>query len=219
MSKEIESSFSDTENLNEILLNLESLKKAPSDYEFKILRSKVETNIIILVFNKRVEQDMSFVKNIDSIKLKNKNFNEVFIVHGHDDEMKKIVEEFIFSLGLKPIIFRKEPNHSRTIIQKLKDLSHVNFAIILLSGDDYGFSKSSNHEKARLRARQNVIFEMGYFLGKIGADHTFTLFKSGENFEFPSDLSGVLYEPLDNEGDWKIKLIDELKLIGYNPTP
>ncbi len=218
LSKEIKSTFHNSEKLDETLLNLQSLKRAPNSYEFKILKSKIESNILILVFNKTHEQHMNIFKNIDSIKLKNLNFSEVFIVHGHDEEMKNIAEEFIVNLGLTPIIFHKAPNHSRSIIQKLNDLSNVNFVIILLSGDDFGFPQSTNHENAKLRARQNVIFEMGFFLGKIGQNRTFTLFKSSKNFEFPSDLAGVLYEPLDEKGDWKIKLIEELKLIGYNPN-
>jgi predicted nucleotide-binding protein len=215
--EEIKSIFSHSEKLDEIFINLQNLKKASNISEFKILQSKIERNIIMQTFHETHELSMNLIESVESIKLKNLNFTEVFIVHGHDEEMKIIAEEFILSLGLKPIIFHKAPNHSRTIIQKLNDLSDVNFVIILLSGDDYGFSRFTSNNNAKLRARQNVIFEMGYFLGKIGQNRTFTLFKSSKNFEFPSDLAGVLYEPLDEEGDWKIKLIEELKLIGYSP--
>lgn len=115
--EEIKSVFSDSEKLNETLLNLQSLKKTTNSHEFKILKSKIEQNIIIQTFNKTHEKSMDLIKNVESIKLKNLNFSEVFIVHGHDEEMKTIAEDFILSLGLKPIIFHKKPNHSRTIIQ------------------------------------------------------------------------------------------------------
>ena len=216
LKQEINSVFNNTEKLEETLLNLQNLKKIRNSNRFKRLIFKIELNINILTLDKINEEGLNLIKNIDTIKLTNLNFSEVFIVHGHDEEMKNIAEEFILTLGLKPVIFHKELNHSRTIIQKLKDLSDVNFAIILLSGDDYGFSRFTKNDSSKLRARQNVIFEMGYFIGKIGQNRTFTLFKSSENFEFPSDLAGVLYEPLDEEGDWKIKLIEELKLIGYD---
>jgi predicted nucleotide-binding protein len=215
--EEIKSTFSHSEKLDEIFINLQNLKKTSNISKFKILQSKIESSILMQTFNVTHELSMSLIESVESIKLKNLNFTEVFIVHGHDEEMKIIAEEFILSLGLKPIIFHKAPNHSRTIIQKLNDLSDVNFVIILLSGDDYGFSRCTSNHNAKLRARQNVIFEMGYFLGKIGQNRTFTLFKSSKNFEFPSDLASILYEPLDEKGDWKIKLIEELKLIGYSP--
>lgn len=139
----------------------------------------------------------------------------VFIIHGHDKEMLVEVARTLEKLDLDPIILHEQPNKGRTIIEKFTDYSDVNYAIVLLSPDDYGYSKDQSPDKAKPRARQNVIFELGFFIGKLGRQHIFVLYRKGENFEFPSDYKGVLYEPYDESGVWKYRLVDELKAIGY----
>ena len=218
LSDALKIAYLNVEKSDSVLSKLKDLKNAKNNYDFKILKLKIETDISLLSIYQAHDVMDELMEKIDFVILKNLNFDEIFVVHGHDEEMKDDVEQFILDIGLKPIIFHKALNHSRSIIQKLNDLSNVNFVIILLSGDDYGYSRYTNHENAKLRARQNVIFEMGFFLGKIGQNRTFSLFKSSENFEFPSDLAGVLYEPYDANGNWKVKLIEEIKLVGYNPN-
>ncbi len=215
LAQELQKNYEESSKLENTMINLKELKKARNKNKFDNLKIQIESKISQLFFDKTHKENLDLLDNIESIKLKNINFNDIFIVHGHNEEMKNKVEGFIYSIGLNPIIFHKSINQSRTIISKLEDLSNVNFAIILLSGDDYGYPKNSNEEKRMLRARQNVIFEMGYFLAKIGSKRTFILFDSKENFEFPSDLSGVLYEPLDDRDVWKSKLKKELEIIGF----
>jgi len=140
----------------------------------------------------------------------------IFIVHGHDEAMKQTVARTLEKLGLEAVILHEKPNEGRTIIEKFMDYSGVSFAVVLLSPDDLGFHKHQEPKNAKLRARQNVIFELGFFIGKIGRDRVLVLYQQKENFEMPSDYSGVLYTPYDNAGRWQYNLVKELKACGYD---
>jgi len=147
-------------------------------------------------------QKKSGNQNID-----NKN---IFIVHGHDDKLKLEVSSILSKLHLNPIILSEQPNEGKTIIEKFEKHSDVGFAIILLTGDDKG--KISDSENEQIRARQNVILEMGYFIGKLDRNRVFPLYERG--VELPSDLHGLVYNPIESEG-WKFNLVKELKTAGY----
>lgn len=136
--------------------------------------------------------------------------DKVFIVHGHNEAVKEKVARFIEHLKLKPIILHEQVDKGRTIIEKFEANSEdVNFAIVLLTADDLG--KANKETDFKKRARQNVIFEMGYFIGILSRSHVFMLLE--EDVEKPSDLDGVVYTSLSE--DWKSKLFKELKACGY----
>ena len=138
--------------------------------------------------------------------------NKVFVIHGRDDGAKQTVARFLETLGLEPVILHEQANLGRTIIEKFESHAHVGFAVALLTPDDVG---SLKNEKPNLksRARQNVIFEFGYFIGKLGRERVCALVKG--NVEKPSDYDGVLYITLDDSDGWKMRLIKELKSAGY----
>lgn len=135
----------------------------------------------------------------------------IFIVHGHDEAAKQSVARFLEKLDLKPLILHEQPNKGRTIIEKFEDYSDVGFAVILLTPDDEGYKKDKP-EEAKPRARQNVIFELGFFIGKLGRKNVCALYKEG--VELPSDFQGVLYEPMDPGEGWHMKLAREIKHSG-----
>lgn len=138
---------------------------------------------------------------------------DVFVVHGHDEAAKERVARFIEKLELKAIILHEQPNAGRTIIEKFENYSNVGFAVVLLTLDDMGAPKGKPNT-ARPRARQNVIFELGYFLGKLGRNRVCMLYK--EEVEIPSDYQAVLYIPMDPAGGWKLKLAKEIKNSGID---
>jgi len=139
--------------------------------------------------------------------------NKVFIVHGHNNEVKESVARFIEKLDLEAIILHEQPNKGKTIIEKFVEYSDVGFAVVLLTADDIGAKKALPNPKLNPRARQNVILELGYFLGRLGRDKVFALYENG--VEIPSDYQGVIYEPLDNKNNWKLTLAKELKAAQY----
>ena len=79
---------------------------------------------------------------------------------------------------------------------------------MLFTADDLG--KACNGGEEHYRARQNVVFEAGYFMAKLGRDHTIML--AAPNVESPSDLQGVVYTDASN---WKFEVLKELKAMDY----
>ena len=135
---------------------------------------------------------------------------KVFIVCGHDMGLTAQVELLLTKQGIEGIVISEKPTAGRTIIEQVERYSNVMGAICLFTPDDEG--KEKNDSNLKSRARQNVIFEAGYFYGKIGRANTVILVKD-DNIEMPSDLSGILHV---SDADWKSKLLSELATIGYN---
>ncbi|GHD21400.1 TIR domain-containing protein [Tianweitania populi] len=135
---------------------------------------------------------------------------KIFVVHGHDGEAREAVARFIEKLGLEAIILHEQANQGRTVIEKVEANADVGFAVVLLTPDDTGSKKGSEPEP---RARQNVLLELGYFLGKLGRSRVCAL-KRGE-LEIPSDFAGVVWEAMDQGNGWKASLARELQAAGY----
>ena len=135
----------------------------------------------------------------------------VFLVHGRNDGAKETVARFLEKVGLKVTILHEQADAGKTIVEKFEHHSSVPFAVILATADDVGYTKGdATHPKPR--ARQNVILEMGYFLGKLGRKNVFVLVE--DDIEIPSDYSGVLYTPFKPDGAWRSKLARELQVAG-----
>ncbi len=135
----------------------------------------------------------------------------IFIVHGHSDA-KYDVKEFLKEMGLNPVILHEQANEGHTLISKFEEHSEsCKFAIVIMTPDDEG--KAKDDSTLKFRARQNVIFELGFFIGKLGMQKVVALVKN--NVERPSDYDGVLYIDYDNGVGWKIQLGRELKKAGY----
>ena len=138
-----------------------------------------------------------------------KKYDKVFIVHGHDNTLKQEVARIIEKQGLEAVILSEQANGGKTIIEKIEENSDVGAAICLFTGDDYGRAKDATSEN--LRARQNVVFEAGYFMGKLGRGNVILI--ASPDIEIPSDLQGVVYT---NKDMWQTDVLRELKAIGYN---
>ncbi len=140
-----------------------------------------------------------------------RDLSKVFVVHGHDDGAKHAMARFLEKIELEAIILQEQPDQGLTIIEKFETYANqVGFAVVLLTPDDIGGAALVPAQAAR--ARQNVIFELGYFTGKLGRGRA-CLLRKGE-VEIPSDLYGVIYTEMDAADGWKLKLAKELKAAG-----
>lgn len=136
----------------------------------------------------------------------------VFIVHGHDGEARESVARFLTNIGFIPIILHEQANRGRTVIEKVEANSDVSFAIVLLTPDDEGRAKDVGQLEPRVR--QNVLLELGYFIGRLGREHVCAL-KRGI-VEIPSDFAGVVWETMDAGNGWKQSLGRELEAAGHD---
>jgi predicted nucleotide-binding protein len=139
--------------------------------------------------------------------------NNVFIVHGHDDLAKIETARLITDLGFEPIILHEQASSGKTIIEKIEEYTNVGFAVVLYTPCDKG-GKNTDPLELKLRARQNVVFEHGYLIGKLTRKNVCALVK-GE-VETPNDISGVVYITIDNHGAWKYTLAKEMANSGYS---
>ena len=145
--------------------------------------------------------------------------NKVFVVHGHDGGLKTDVERFIHQIGLEPVVLHRQPDKGQTIIEKFEENSDVGYAFILLTPDEFAYTAdqekladaSRTKEK---RARPNVIFEFGFFVGKLGRQRVCCIYKEG--VVLPSDLTGLIYKKVSDSIDSQAySIIQELKAAGY----
>jgi predicted nucleotide-binding protein len=144
------------------------------------------------------------------IVTKDLDLSKVFIVHGHDELLKTEVARFIEKLNIEAIILHEQASSGKTIIEKIEEYSNVGFGIVLYSPCDVGGVNQKTPD-LRFRARQNVVFEHGYLIGKIGRSNVCALLKG--DIEKPNDISGVVYISIENE--WKLSLAKELRNSGY----
>lgn len=178
------------------------------DNKIKLLRSCIEqlqTDIELQGLANHQSEDEASIKAVPSS-------SKVFIVHGHNHGVKEAVARFLERLGLDPVILHEKPNAGRTIIEKFSDYADVQFAVVLLTADDEGRVRGSSGDPA-LRARQNVVLELGYFLGKLGRARVCALYEAG--VEIPSDYQGVLFVELDKSDRWRFDLVRELRGAGF----
>jgi predicted nucleotide-binding protein len=144
---------------------------------------------------------------------KSANNSDVFVVHGRDNAAKDGVARFLEKLQLNAIILHEQPNKGRTIIEKFVDSSDVGFAIVLLTPDDRGGLASERYDSQKPRARQNVLLELGFFLGKLGRSRVCALYSQG--VEIPSDYDGVAFVPLGDSPAWQFAIAKELRSAGF----
>jgi predicted nucleotide-binding protein len=138
--------------------------------------------------------------------------SKVFIVHGHDQAAQAKAARFVEKLGLEAIILHEKASSGRTIIEKIEHFSDVGFAIVLYTPDDIGNVKNKADE-LNGRARQNVVFEHGYLIGKLGRENVAALVEAP--IELPNDISGVIYINIDEGSAWQLQLAKEMKQSGY----
>jgi predicted nucleotide-binding protein len=111
----------------------------------------------------------------------------IFVVHGHDElnllRLKELIRE---RWKVESIVLAGEPGRGRTIIEKFEEeAQRATFAFVLMSPDDQVAVAGGEYAQSR----PNVIFELGWFYGRLGRERVCILFKKGTKIH--SDLDGV----------------------------
>ena len=190
--------------LNEIKF-MPSLYTSSSEIISKCKNGLVATKLIFKTYLDEMEEDDARITEVQTKTA----FDKVFIVHGHDGELKHSVARLVEKQGLQAIILSKQANKGKTIIEKFEENSDVSGAICLFTADDYGHAKTDSNEQPR--SRQNVVFEAGYFMGKLGRNRVIIIAEN--DVELPSDMQGIVYSNRDN---WELDALKEMKAMGYS---
>lgn len=144
---------------------------------------------------------------------------KVFVVHGRDEVAKTSLEVFLHEIGLEPVVLHRQADEGMTIIEKFEKHSEVGYAFILLTPDEVAYlaaeeSKPDAERQKEFRARPNVIFEFGYFVGKLGRSRVCCLYTG--NVSLPSDVSGMIYKRYEKSiEEVAYSVIKDLKASGY----
>lgn len=190
-------------------------KDAPNDTFKNCKINDIKYNDSTEITLKNYSDISNFDSNIADIIIKSEknSSSSVFIVHGRDDAAKESVARFLEKNGITPIILHEQPNYGMTLIEKF-ELNAVNsdYAIVIMTPDDFGYLANSSSKNKQYRARQNVIFELGFFFAHLNRKNVFVL-KKGK-IEIPSDTP-IVYESMDEHGGWKIRLLQALKCAGF----
>lgn len=156
---------------------------------------------------------------IETSALRSTKNNKVFVVHGHDEIAKTSLEVFLREIGLEVIVLHRQADEGLTVIEKFEKHSEVAYAFILLTPDEIAYLRSEEQEidgerKKEFRARQNVIFEFGYFVGKLGRSRVCCLYTG--DVTLPSDVNGMIYKKFSkNIEEVAYSIIKDLKASGY----
>jgi predicted nucleotide-binding protein len=147
---------------------------------------------------------------------------KVFVVHGHDEIAKANLEVFLRDIGLEPVVLHRQADVGLTTIEKFEKHSDVGYAFILLTPDEIAYikadeNKNDDKRKKEFRARPNVIFEFGFFVGKLGRSRVCCLYTG--DVSLPSDISGMIYKKFEkNIEEVAYSIIKDLKASGYPIT-
>ena len=187
-------------------LSLSALSTPHEDFVKACLRGLKETKATFSVYLEELAEEDDIVAENGAPKNKFDK-SKIFIVHGHDGELKEKVARMIEKQGISAIILSEQANLGSTIIEKIEMNSDVGAAICLFTADDV--CKMDNGI-LKNRARQNVVFEAGYFIAKLGRTNVVII--ANKDIDMPSDLSGVVYS---NHATWELEVLRELKGMGF----
>ncbi len=138
----------------------------------------------------------------------------VFVVCGSDDDMNLAVTAALERLLLVPVVLYEEPLQGRKIVEQFSDYGDVGFAVVLLSPDDFVYGKNEAATKRKPKPRQEVVFELGFLLGKLGAGRVLCFFREAEGF-VPLDFESLPLVAFDDRDSWKLALMRELTRCGF----
>ncbi len=185
------------------------------EYEFAeaCVRDLRSTLAVFDTYLQEMEEEMASSASVNDIMTTDKT--KIFIVHGHDSALKNEVARLIEKQQIEAIILREQTNLGNTIIEKIENYSDVGAAICLFTNDDVGCEKGNKDENGNYivnpRARQNVVLEAGYFIGKLGRKNVIIVAERG--IELPSDMQGVVYT---DKSDYKLDILKELHAMEFH---
>jgi predicted nucleotide-binding protein len=137
--------------------------------------------------------------------------NNSLLIYGRDEAAKESLSKFIERLGLRALIFHEEAEGGASIVEKFGQFPNIDFAIFLFTTGDIAPPRDKTRE-GQVHVSQNIVFEFGYFVGKLGQKRVCVLYREG--VEIPLNYQGIVYIPIDSRGGWRLLVAKEIKEAG-----
>ncbi len=138
----------------------------------------------------------------------------VCVIHGQNDALKNAVVDYLEKLALDPVVLHKQQNNDRNIVEKIESLPEVDFAVVLLTADDFAQPGKPAARGGRMQAKRNVLFELGYYVGRLGKSRVCSLY-SGHS-KPPLDHDGINCLTVSENQVWRRLLGLELSAAGFD---
>jgi len=137
---------------------------------------------------------------------------EVLVVHGRDEHLLAVTVGFLEKLRLKPVLLSGNSDQEMTALERLGTGNNpFKFAIVLLTPDDVGFDLMKPKE-LKTRSRQDVVFLLGFLVGKLGPNKVFAIHK--KDVQLPGKCPGVVFELYDEKAAWLSKAAQKMRASG-----
>ena len=192
----------------------------PSSVEVKEFKSE-EGNSVEEVESREEVSELEVESEPEPVSFENMpqafpiNNNRIFVVHTRNDLMKEQVVAVLKEFQLTPIFTQSPMNVKKPMAQKVTEFSGVTSAIFLLTGDDFVYGKEEKPHNAFLKVKQNIVFELGYWVAKLGRPNVVAVYLKQKTFRPPTEYFDAIYIPYDKKSPWKPELISRLKDMGY----
>jgi len=143
---------------------------------------------------------------------------QVVVAHGRNEKWRQAVASLLEQTGSHEIVILNERQNERgTLVEQFgAQAPGSRYAVVLLTADDVGAPRLESEEEPYFspRARQGVVFEMGFLVAALTPGCVCVLYEDG--VELPCDLEGIAYVRLDLSGAWRPKLLLHLRKAGFD---
>jgi predicted nucleotide-binding protein len=186
-----------TQIINEFNEGISNYTESPSYKSVENIISIIRASITRFTRNPELLNS----KKVEVTPIKQVQRKNIFIIHGREEakwrELQSILEK---EFHLNPIILEEKPDAGcNTIIEKFENYAQeCNYAIAVFTPDDEVIFE----KKAYLQARPNVIYEIGWFCGRLGRSQVMLLLKEGTSIF--SNFDGIIQKRFINNITEKI---------------
>jgi predicted nucleotide-binding protein len=143
---------------------------------------------------------------------------KVLLAHGRDDRWAQAVAHLLEQAGSHELTILDQRAEQRA--ELLEDAGDQRaaprYAVVLLTADDIGGRRLESAEEPYFapRARQDVVFEMGFLAAALTPACVCVLYEEG--VELPCELDEISHVRLDLAGTWQPKLLMKLRRAGFD---
>ena len=139
----------------------------------------------------------------------------IFVVPGTDQLINHDILEFLNSLTAKVVIKDDDRKRGESLLDQLNRCAANDFVVFILGADFYFYPRTQDAQTARLMAAQEIIFQLGYLVAKLGRERMVVLYQESDHFRRPTDYFDIYYVPLASNAVWKIDLAKRMKACGF----